>query len=143
MEQMTVVKLTITKEVPTLYPRTVPVRIRIYVRLLDMPPHARLSMFARQRAWYLLSEGNSISHVVTLLGIITTRQTVWHLERHVRTHGSIEALPKCGRPPKISNINMDAIDNAMEHDDETTGKELVALLERNGLSVSKRTVYRA
>lgn len=106
----------------------------------------RLSMFARQRALYLLSEGNTSTHVVTLLrkeGITTTRQTVWCFEKHVRLHGCIEPQAKSGRPTKLTSADLQAIDNAMERDDETTGKELVALLERNGFSVSKRTVYRA
>ena len=106
----------------------------------------RLSLFARQRALYLLSEGNTSTHVVTLLrkeGITTTRQTVWRFEKHVRLHGRIEPLAKSGRPTKLTSADLQAIDNVMERDDETTGKELVALLERNGFSVSKCTVYRA
>ena len=100
-----------------------------------MSRHPRLSMFTRQRAMNLLSEGNTSTHVVILLrkeGINTTCQTVWHFEKHIRLHGCIEPLPKSGRRMTI--------ENAMEHDD---GKELVALLQINGFSVSKRTVYRA
>ena len=111
-----------------------------------MSRRPRLSMFARQRAMNLLSEGNTSTHVVTLLrkeGINTTRQTVWRFEKHVRLHGCIEPLPKSGRPTKLAIGDLEAIENAMERDDETTGKELVALLQRNGFSVSKRTVYRA
>ena len=111
-----------------------------------MPPRPRLSLFARRRAWYLLSEGNTCAAVVNQLrkeGIVTTRQTVWRLERHVRAHSCIEPLPKSGRPTKLSDTDMRTIDDAMERDDEATGKELVGLLERNGVSVSKRTVYRA
>ena len=111
-----------------------------------MSRRPRLSMFARQRAMHLLSEGNTSTHVVTLLckeGINTTRQTVWRFEKHVRLHGCIEPLPKFGRPTKLAIGDLEAIENAMERDDETTGKELVALLQRNGFTVSKRTVYRA
>ena len=103
-------------------------------------------MFARQHARHLLSEGNTCVHVVYLLrnkGIITTCQTVWRLKRHIRAHKCIEPLPKSRRSTKLSDADLYAIDAAMECDDKTTGKEIVALLERNGLSVSKRMVYRA
>ena len=105
----------------------------------------RLSAFARQRIKHLLSEGNSVTQVVTILGtegIITTRQTVWRLDNHIKKHGHINPLPKSGRPTKLSAGDLEVIDNAMEHDDETTGKEIVALLEKNGISVSRRTAYR-
>ena len=117
-----------------------------YVDLLRKSRHPRLSLFARQRASYLLSEGNTAARVVTLLrneGISTTRQTVWRFEKHVRLHGYIEPLQKSGRPSKLATPNLQELDNAMERDDETTGKELVALLQRKGISVSKSTVYRA
>ena len=108
-----------------------------------MSRHPRLSMFTRQRAMNLLSEGNTSTHVATLLrkeGINTTCQTVWRFEKHIRLHGCIEPLPKSGRPTKLAIGDLEAIENAMERDD---GKELVALLQINGFSVSKRTVYRA
>ena len=106
----------------------------------------RLSAFARQRIKHLLSEGNSVTQVVTILGtegIITTRQTVWRLDNHIKKHGHINPLPKSGRPTKLSAGDLEMIDNAIGHDDETTGKEIVALLEKNGISVSRRTAYRA
>jgi hypothetical protein len=43
---------------------------------------------------------------------------------------SIDPLLKYGRPWKLSHADMQSIDNAMGNDDETTGKELVVLLER-------------
>ena len=98
----------------------------------------RLSLFARQRAWHLLSEGNTCATVVALLrkeGIVTTRQTVWRLERHVIAHGTIEPRPKPGKPPKLTATDIRAIDDAMQGDDETTGKKLVSLLERNSVRV--------
>lgn len=73
-------------------------------------------------------------------GINTTPQTVWRFEKHVRLYGCIEPLPKSGRPMKLDIEDLETIENAM---DETTGKELVALIQRNRFSVSKRTVYRA
>ena len=103
----------------------------------------RLSILARQRAMHLLSEGNTSNRVVTFLckeGINTRRQTVWRFEKHVRLHGCIEPLPKSGRPMKLAIGDLEAIENAM---DETTMKELVALIQRKRFSVSKCTVYRA
>ena len=111
-----------------------------------MPPRPRLSLFARQRVWQLLSEGHTCTIVAAELrreGIITTRQTVWRLERHIRAHRTLQPRLKPGRPLKLLVSDMHAIDHAMEEDDETTGKELMDRLQWNGVSVSKRTVYRA
>ena len=74
-----------------------------------MPPRPRLSLFARQCAWYLLFEDNTCTAVVNLLrkeGIVTTRHTVWRLERHVRADSCIEPLPKSGRQTKLSDTDM-------------------------------------
>ena len=121
-------------------------RRHVSAELGEMPQRPCLSMFARQRAKHLLSEGSTCARVVCLLreeGVFTTHQTVWRLERHIRAHNRIEPLPKSGRPTRLSAADLQAIDAAMERNDETTGKEIVALLERNRLSVSKRMVYRA
>ena len=105
----------------------------------------RLSMYARERVRILLSEGYLASEVVRILGlegIDTCRQTVWRLERHIRVHGTIKPLPKSGRPTKLSDVALHTIDEAMAQDDETTAKELVAVLERARVSVSLSTALK-
>ena len=115
-------------------------------RISTMPPHPCLSLFTRQRTWQLLSEGHTCTTVAAVLYrevIDTTHQTVWHLERHVCAHRTLQQRPKPGRPPKLSVSYTHAIDCTMEDDDETAGKEVVDWLQRNEVSVSKCTVYRA
>ena len=76
-------------------------------------------------------------------GISTCRQTVWRLERHIKTYGTIEPLPKSGRPTKITDSALMTIENAMSQDDETTAKELVIVLQTTGVSISKFTALKA
>ena len=78
-------------------------------------------------------------------GIITCRQTVWRLERHINTYGTIVPLPKCGRPTKINDEVLQRIDDAMTQDDETTAKELVTalIIRANGIHVSEFTALKA
>ena len=99
----------------------------------------RLSMNARERTRQLLSGGSTCSEVVIALrqeGIDTCRQTVWRLERHIRAHGTINPLPKSGRPTKLTDVALQNIDTAMMQDDETTDKRLVTSLRGAGVSVS-------
>ena len=77
-------------------------------------------------------KGNTCAAVVAMLrkeDIVTTRQTVWRLERHVRIRGTIEPRPKSGRPSKLTATDIHAIDDAMEGDDETTGKQCLCSIE--------------
>ena len=105
----------------------------------------RLTMYARERIQQMLSEGSTCHEVATALsqeGIHTCRQTVWRLERHIKAHGSVLPLPKSGRPTKLTNTALKKIDDAMSQDDETTAKELVAALQRAGVSMSKSTALK-
>ena len=103
----------------------------------------QLSLYSRQRIRQLLSGGLSCSQVVEAMrkeGISTCRQTVWRLERHIKTYGTIEPLPKSGR---ITDSALMTIENAMSQDDETTAKELVTVLQTTGVSISKFTALKA
>ena len=84
------------------YVRTARTRVNQFGgHLPTMPPLPRLSLCARQHTWHLLSKGNTCATVVALLqkeGTVTTRQTVWRLERHVLAHSTIEPRLKPGRP---------------------------------------------
>lgn len=92
----------------------------------------RLSSYARERIRQLLSGGSSCNDIVRVLekeGITTCRQTVWRLEKHINTYGTIRPLPKSGRPTKITDKVLRKIDDTMSQDDETTAKELVTAPE--------------
>ena len=107
--------------------------------------HPYLSMYARERIRQLLSGGSSCKEVVASLkeeGIDTCRQTVWRLERHMKAHGTIKPLPKSGRSTKLTDQVLQAIEEAMLHDDETTAAELVAKLQTTGVSVALSTALK-
>ena len=93
----------------------------------------------------MLSEDMSHADIVSALrleGISTCRQTVWRLDRHIRVNGTIDPLPKSGRPTKLIDVVLQKIDSAMTRDDETTAKELVATLQDAGASISLSTALK-
>jgi transposase len=93
----------------------------------------------------MIRGGASVAQVVRTLkveGIITCRQTVWRLQRHIVEHGTVDPLPKSGRPTKLAATVLQSIENSMQNDDETTGKELVATLRVNGVSTSTTTALK-
>ena len=111
-----------------------------------MAPRPKLSAYTRQRIKVLLSNGESITEIVKLFekeGIITCRQTVWRFQRHLEEHGSTAPLPKSGRPSKLSSRVLQSIENAMQQDDGTTGKELAATINQSGVSISTVTALKA
>ena len=107
-----------------------------------MLPRPRLTTYARERIRYLLL-GNSVSVTLRALqaeGINTCRQTVWRLKRHIALHNTVEPLPKSGRPTKLTSDVLKVIDDAMENDDETTAKQLVAKLQSAGKTIGRTTI---
>ena len=110
-----------------------------------MRPRPRLSMYARERIRQLTREGASVAQVVETLKrerIVTCRQTVWRMQRHIAEYGIVEPLPKSGRPTKLTATALQSIENSMQQDDETTAKELVTTLRGNGVSVSTTTALK-
>jgi transposase len=102
-------------------------------------------MYARQRIRQLTNEDTSAAKIIEALrqeGITTCRQTVWRIQRHIEDHSTVEPLHKSGRPTKLSATVLQSIENSMQRDDETTGKELVTTLRGNGVSVSTTTVLK-
>ena len=108
-----------------------------------MASRPRLSMYARQQ---LFAKEWSIADVLSELkkeGITPCRQTLWRLRQHIETHGTIHPLPKSGRPTLLTPTILRSIENQMQRDDETTGLELVSVLQREeGVRVSIRTARR-
>ena len=103
-------------------------------------------MYARQRAMQLFEKQHNVSEVLIQLreeGITPCRQTLWRLRKHIENHGTFMPLPKSGQPCKLTTRILQSIENRMQQDDETTGKELVSYLQREeGVTVSVRTARR-
>lgn len=106
----------------------------------------RLSQYARQRIQRLMLAGATVAETVKALeceGIATCRQTVWRIQRRIEQHGTTKPLPKSGRPTKLTPSVLQSIENAMQRDDETTGKELVACVRTNNcISLSATTALK-
>lgn len=125
--------------------------IRTYVVCRDfaftmtMTSRPRLSMYARERIRQLTREGATVTQVVKTLkreGVITCRQTVWRIQRHIEEYGSIEPLPKSGRPTKLNDTVLQLVEISMQNDDETTAKELVSTLKEHGIPMSRTTALK-
>ena len=106
----------------------------------------RLSLYARERIRKLTDGTSTVTDIVEALkseGIITCRQTVWRIQRHIERHETIQPLPKSGRPTKLTAPVLQSIENTMQRDDETTAKELVSTVcTQNGISVSTTTALK-
>ena len=88
-------------------------------------PRSHLSLYARERIRQLTCGTGSTSDIVEALkteGLLTCRQIVWRIQRHIEIYGTIQPLPKLGRPTKLTTSVLQSIENAMQRDDETTGK---------------------
>ena len=115
---------------------------RAYERTYAM---TRLSCELRKLIVHRILAGASINSIVVALdqqGATVCRQTVWRLKKHYHTHGFTAPLLRSGRPTKLSNQVLELIESAMQNDDETTAKQLHAVLEGAGVSVSHRTILK-
>ena len=107
---------------------------------------SQLSIPLREQAVHMLLEGATTKDVVEHLqrgGVKVSRQTIWRLLHHYRQHKKCTPLPRCGRPKLLTPRKMTVIEENMQRDDETTGKELaVKVFQRTGVRLSQRSVYR-
>ena len=62
--------------------------------------------------------------------------------RQYKAHGTISRLPGSGRPFKLTREMVEVIEEKMKQDDETTGTQLVRVLEVRGWKISKSIVQR-
>ena len=93
----------------------------------------------------LMMQGKSINDIVQVLqqeGISVCRQTVWRFQKHYLEHHCIAPLQRSGRPTKLTERVLQAIERAMQDDDETTAAELGLLLQQMGVLVSSRTILK-
>ena len=108
---------------------------------------SRFSTYARQRAKQLFSEALSDSDIVAELmkeGIHTCRQMVWRFRQHVEKNGTMQPLPKSGRPKKDTPEVLAVIEKCMQDDDETTGKELLsAVLRKTSINITAASTLTA
>lgn len=107
----------------------------------------KLSVAIREQAVHMmLVEGSSVKDVVEHLkhsGVNVCRQTIWRLKQHYNQHKKCTPLPRSGRPKLLSPRKLTLIEETMQKDDESTGKELtVKLYQETGKKISLRTIYR-
>ena len=62
-------------------------------------------------------------------GLALCRQTVWRVIKHFEKYGHVSPLPRSGRPSKLSDEVLEAIEAAMQDDDETTAKKIQKKLD--------------
>ena len=107
-------------------------------------PH--LSAALRELAAHMLDEGASVSDVVKHLesgGVKVSRQTIWRLQQHCKKYKTFTQLHRSGRPKLLSPRKLTVIEECMQTDDETTGKELtVKVCQETGAKLSLRSIYR-
>ena len=75
-------------------------------------------------------------------GIHTCRQTVWRLDRHIKHYDTTNPMHKSGRPTRLTSEALQRIDIAMTEDNETTAKELLASLQKAGITMSLSTALK-
>ena len=112
---------------------------------MTLSSRPRLSLYTRERIRLLTEGGATVAEITEVLkqeGIVTCRQTVWRIQQHIRNHGTIKPLQKSGRPTKLSGSVLRSIENMMQNDDETTAKEIVKTLQRQGVKLSTTTAYK-
>ena len=106
-----------------------------------------LTAYCKQRIIQLyferrVSYGN-VSQVLATEGFCVSKKAVWTTIQKYKEHGTISRLPGSGRPFKLTREMLDAIEEQMRLDDETTATQLVRILEERGYKVSKTTIVRA
>ena len=105
----------------------------------------QLSGPIREQAIRMVYEGTTVREVLKHLergGIKVCRQTIWRLLRHYRQHKCISPLPKSGRPKIVSPRKLTVIEESMQSNDETTGKELTEkVYRRTGAKLSLWSIY--
>ena len=106
-------------------------------------PH--LSMYGQERVKHMLDGVATTREVVENLqkeNISVCHHRVWRLQHHLDAHGTVEKLPKSGRPTKLTSVVLQQIDKTMTRDDETMAKELQSVFTSNGVSVSAKTALK-
>ena len=92
----------------------------------------RISIEARRRVIALKEEhGYSMSEIVKRLkeeGIVVSRQALYKLLHKFHTKSCLGDLPKHTRKRKLTQEMTDAMDEALQQNDELTARQLCALL---------------
>jgi len=91
----------------------------------------RISVETRRRVVLLKEQGYSMSEIIKHLneeGIIVSWQSLYKLLNKFRTSSRLTDLPKRTSNIKITPEMIDAIDEALQQNDELTARQLHALL---------------
>ena len=105
----------------------VPYFLAGYNRILLQDASTFTVQYAREHVKTLTLQEKSASEIMQSLqqeGICVCRQTVWRFQRHYHHHHCIAPLRRSGRPTKLTECVLQAIESAMQNDDETTAAEL-------------------
>ena len=103
------------------------------------------SDYIKQRILFYRRSGKSYQKIVLSLaeeGHAVTKAGVGKFLRHYKETGTIARAPGSGQTSKMTVEAQRLIEEQMEADDETTGKELQKLMSTNGIEVSSTTALR-
>ena len=110
-----------------------------------LSPVKMVVKYVQQRALYYAAKGlnpSAISRALADEGLAYSRKSVWTLLRKFRESRSIDRKPGSGRQTKVTQRVKDLIEEQMQKDDETTASQLGALLQANGIMLSRSTILR-
>ena len=68
-----------------------------------------------------------MAKVLAAEGFQVLKQTVWATIQKYKIHETISRLPRSGRPLKLTRKMLDAIEEWMKQDDETTATQLMKI----------------
>ena len=103
------------------------------------------SVYKRQHILYYYFRGYKAPSIARLLRGEKLSASRWGVHKFLTKYhetGSISRRPGSGRPSKVTWIVKWLVEQQMQLDDETTAHQLHALLLRNGIQISFRTILR-
>ena len=103
------------------------------------------SSYKRQRILHYFFLGYKAPTIVELLRkekLFASRQGVQKFLRHYQSSGTVGRSPGSGRRSSITEHIRQIVEAQMRLDDETTAHQLHALLTRQGIDISLRTILR-
>ena len=102
---------------------------------------------AKRTVLKLRAKGLSAAQIAEQLkiehGIVKSRQAINHFLLQYKTTNCIARKPGSGRPTKITDVVLRAVEAKMQADDETTAVQLATLLNQCGISLSLATIKRS
>ena len=79
-----------------------------------------VQLYFDRRIWY-----GKVARFLATEGFRATKQIVWAFIQNYKEYGTISCLPESGRPFKLTPEMLEATEERMKQDDETTVAQLV------------------